>query len=220
MKPRFRPLVFTSLSLFAGATAPAADSVVIPILILKNGRVFHHAKIVNVHSLTLNIVADEGLAQINKSALPPDLAAQYPADAAAAAVEQKAEETSAEVARKLEEERHKQALARQKEAAAELEKKAVLNGCRILSFTQFGPGCALVEVRNETDAPAVLPGKSMLARNSTNQVLSGFWLREAKPDAKRYQGSLSIPGNTTVKLPVLFTLKREITVTDVFWSQS
>ena len=220
MKSRFRPLLFSSLALCCGATAVAADSAVIPILTLKNGRIFHHARVVKVHPLTLNIVADEGLAQINKSALPPELAAQYPADAAAAAAEQKAEETSAEVTRKLEEERHQQALAQQKEIAAELEKKAVLNGCRILSFTQFGPGCALVEVRNETDAPAVLPGQSMLARNSTNQVLSGFWLREANPGAKRYQGPLSIPGNTTVKVPVLFTLKREITLTEVYWSHS
>jgi len=217
---RFYPLLLTSVVLLFGATLSSAEGVVIPVLSLKNGRVFHNVKILKVHPLTLNILADEGLTQINKSVLPSDLAAQYPVDNAAAAAEQKEEETSAEVSRKLEEERHKQALIEQKRLAAENEKKAVLNGCRIVSFSQFGAGCALVEIRNETDLPVTLPGKSMAGRCANNQVLSAFWLRQANPNAKRYEGNLTIPGNTTVKMPVLFTVKREISLSEVFWLHS
>jgi len=206
--------------LMTGVVLRAADDVVLPALTLKDGRVFHHVKVLNSHALTLNIVADEGLAQVNKSSLPPEIAKQYPIDSVAAAKEQKAEEVSAEVSRKLEEEHHKQVLADQKKAAEEIERRTVLNGVRILSFVQFGNGCALVEIRNETDMPVTLPGRSMLARSSANQVLPGFWLQHASPDAKRYQGGYVVPGNSTLRVPVLFTLKRAISVTEVFWQHA
>jgi hypothetical protein len=173
-----------------------------------------------VHPLTLNIVADEGLAQINKSALPPDLAAEYPVDPAAAAAEQKAAETSAEVSRKLDEERRKQLLAEQNRHAEEFEKKMVFNGCRIVSFVQEGDGGAVVEIHNESDLPVTIPGRTLVARSSENQVFDGRWLAKDHPKEVLFFREIVIPGHTATKVPVLFNGRKPISITEVFWKPS
>ncbi len=189
-------------------------------LTLKDGRVLHDVVVLNVHALTLNVRAAEGLIQINKTSLPPEIAARYPVDHSAAAAEEKAAEVSAEVSRKLEEARRRQALEAQKTRAKEIEAKTLSNGCRILSFTQFGLGSAIVEVRNETDLPVTLPGKSIVGRTANNSVFVGLWLKNANENSRRSIGTYTIPGNATVRIPVQFVWNRQADIVEVFWQKS
>lgn len=74
-----RPQLALALALLASALASAAD------IALPDGRIFREASIVGQSPTAVTIRHAEGFAQVEKAKLPPELAAQYPVDAAAAA---------------------------------------------------------------------------------------------------------------------------------------
>jgi hypothetical protein len=215
-KPLRRLLQFLAV-VSATGIAIAANEAFFATLALKDGRLLHNVKVLNIHPLTINVKADEGLLQINKNLLPPELAKNYPMDFKAAEAEEKAARVSAEVSRRLEEERHRQVLELQRRHGFEMERKDVYNGCRILSFSGSSPESVIVEIRNETDRPMFIPSRTILGRSSDNQVYTCVWYVPPSLPSRKSEEIFTVPGNATTKAAVVFLAPSSAEIVEVFW---
>ncbi len=111
---------------------------------LTDGRVVTVGKVLSQTPTHVTVRCTEGLLQIDKRQLPPEVQAKYPYDSAAAEQAQRQEQ---------EDQARREALAIQQRTWSEQQRRQTQaqqprTGVRILSFRAVGPACAYVTVEN------------------------------------------------------------------------
>ena len=208
---RFLPLLFITCPLFAGS--------IIPILSLKSGKVYHDAQVVAVRPTIVTVRCQEGLFQVKKSDLPDELAKEYPVDMEAAQREEQARTESIQKSKAAEHDREEKAKSEMEKRKAELDKKVVKDGCRIISFSAVGPGQVIIEFRNETEAPLRITPTDVLCRATDGRVFDGGWVVMTKDGPVLNTDSYPLPGNATARLATSFFREKGIDVGEIYWKQ-
>jgi hypothetical protein len=208
---RFILLLFITCPLFAGS--------IIPILSLKSGKIYHDAQVVSVRPTIITVRCREGLFQVKKDDLPDELAKEYPVDKEAALNEEKERTESIQRSKAVEREREEKAAREMERRKAELDKKLVRSGCRIVSFAPVGPGQVIIEFRNEADAPQRISPTEVLCRATDGRVFDGGWVVSTKDGLVRSTEAYPLPGNATVRLAASFFQEKGIDVSEIYWKQ-
>ena len=208
---RFILLLFITCPLFAGS--------VIPILSLKSGKIYHDAQVVSDHPTVITVRCREGLFQVKKDDLPDELAKVYPVDKEAALREEKERTESIQRSKDAERERGEKAASEVEKRKAELDKKLVKSGCRIVSFASIGPGQVIIEFKNESDAPQRISPTEVLCRATDGRVFDGGWLVTTKDGLMLNTEPYPLPGNATIRLATSFFQEKGIDVSEIYWKQ-
>ena len=208
---RFILLLFITCPLFAGS--------VIPILSLKSGKIYHDAQVVSNRPTVITVRCREGLFQVKKDDLPDELAKVYPVDKEAALREEKERTESIQKSIDAERGREEKARSEMEKRKAELDKKLVKSGCRIVSFAPVVPGQVIIEFRNEADAPQRISPTDILCRATDGRVFDGGWVVTTKDGPMLNTEPYPLPGNATVRMPTSFFLEKGIDVSEIYWKQ-
>ncbi len=208
---RFLLLLFITCPLFAGP--------VIPILSLKSGKIYHDAQVVSNRPTIITVRCREGLFQVKKDDLPDELAIVYPVDKEAALREETERTESIQRSKAAEHEREEKAKSEMEKRKAELDKKLVKDGCRIVSFAPVGPGQVIIEFRNESDAPLRITPTDVLCRATDGRVFDGGWVVITKDGPVLNTDGYPLPGNATARLATSFFQEKGIDVSEIYWKQ-
>jgi len=208
---RFILLLFITCPLFAGS--------VIPILSLKSGKIYHDVLVVSDRPTVITVRCREGLFQVKKDDLPDELAKVYPVDKEGALREEKERTESIQKSIEAEHQREEKAKSEVEKRKAELDRKLVKSGCRIVSFAPVGPGQVMIEFKNETDAPQRISPTYVLCRATDGRVFDGGWLVSTKDGMALSTDPYPLPGNATIRLPTSFFQERGIDVSEIYWKQ-
>ncbi|MGA2444223.1 MAG: hypothetical protein ABSG50_02200 [Opitutaceae bacterium] len=208
---RFILLLFITCPLFAGS--------VIPILSLKSGKIYHDVLVVSDRPTVITVRCREGLFQVKKDDLPDELAKVYPVDKEGALREEKERTESIQKSIEAEHQREEKAKSEVEKRKAELDRKLVKSGCRIVSFAPVGPGQVMIEFKNETDAPQRISPTDVLCRATDGRVFDGGWLVSTKDGMALSTDPYPLPGNATIRLPTSFFQERGIDVSEIYWKQ-
>jgi len=208
---RFILLLFITCLLFAGS--------VIPILSLKSGKIYHDVLVVSDRPTVITVRCREGLFQVKKDDLPDELAKVYPVDKEGALREEKERTESIQKSIEAEHQREEKAKSEVEKRKAELDRKLVKSGCRIVSFAPVGPGQVMIEFKNETDAPQRISPTDVLCRATDGRVFDGGWLVSTKDGMALSTDPYPLPGNATIRLPTSFFQERGIDVSEIYWKQ-
>jgi hypothetical protein len=208
---RFLLLLFITCPLFAGP--------IIPVLSLKSGKIYHDAQVVANRPTIVTVRCQEGLFQVKKADLPDELASVYPVDKEAAQREEQEHAASIQKSKDAEHEREEKAKSEMEKRKAELDKKLVKDGCRIVSFAPAGPGQVIIEFRNETEAPLRISPADVLCRATDARVFDGGWLVNTKDGPVINTEPYPLPGNATVRLATSFFQEKGIDVGEIYWKQ-
>ena len=208
---RFLLLLFITCPLFAGS--------VIPILSLKSGKIYHDAQVVSNRPTIVTVRCQEGLFQVKKSDLPDELAKEYPVDMEAAQREEQERAESIQKSKAAEHDRGEKAKSEMEKRKAELDKKVVKDGCRIVTFTSVGPGQVIIEFRNESDAPLRITPTDVLCRATDGRVFDGGWVVITKDGPVLNTEPYPLPGNATARLATSFFQEKGIDVSEIYWKQ-
>ena len=208
---RFILLLFITCPLFAGS--------VIPVLSLKRGKIYHDVLVVSDRPTVITVRCREGLFQVKKDDLPDELAKVYPVDKEGALREEKERTESIQKSIEAEHQREEKAKSEVEKRKAELDRKLVKSGCRIVSFAPVGPGQVMIEFKNETDAPQRISPTDVLCRATDGRVFDGGWLVSTKDGMALSTDPYPLPGNATIRLPTSFFQERGIDVSEIYWKQ-
>jgi hypothetical protein len=214
---KMKTAVVSLLSLVCAIGLCAADA--IAELQLRDGRVLHSVVVLKDNATSIDVRSDEGLIQLPKAKLPPEVLQRYPLQAEAAAVEKSEHERVVAEFEKSKLARQEQIKVEEKKRIAQREMATVRNGVRIVSFATVRGGIMTVELKNENDSPMQIDPSLLLARGLDNIVYSGRWVVRTSSGFKATDKTARLDGNATVKILISFTRAKDVSLQDVFWTQ-